>query len=326
MLRPAFSIKIGSEKLTQDSGDIISISVKRSMGLPIDSCELVFAKGQEVDPDLKTQVDVDLGYDDRLNTVFAGSVDRVEYGIKNQKVTALGPSAALLRKKISRVYSNQTAGKIVKDLAKEAEVKVGEASDGISFPTYSIDDKVNTYKHILKLAGKCNFDVYSNEQRQLIFRAWSDGKRHSLEYGKDIISATALDTSPRYASASVRGESPSSSKGSDTATWLTKQLIKATADWKIGNPLILDDPTIKDTRTAQSVAKAKIERVKYNIKVTADAVGRSEVKLGDVVEIKEVPRSSINGEMQVTAVEHYLSKTKGFQTTVTGRRKGEGLE
>ncbi len=326
MMKPAFSITVGSDSISAKERKLVSLRVKRSMGLPIDSCEIKMSSPDALEVEGKEMVEASLGYEDKLEKVFAGALDKVEYDIRNLTLTGLGPFSALLKLKTKKVYSNQTAGKIVKDLAKEAEIEVKEASDGINLPIYSLDDKINAFKHILKLAKKCNFDIYSNEQGQLIFRSWVTEDRHTVEYGKDIMSASCLDTSPRYGSTEIRGESPSSSKGSHTITWLTKQNVLA----KIsggggGNPLIINDPTIKDTKTAQSVAKARAEKMKYKMKVTLDLVGRAEIKLGDVVDVNGTPNSSLNGEIQVTGVEHYLSKTKGFTTTVTGRKKGAEL-
>ena len=322
MLHPNFSIHIGSKTLTPKDGEIVSVRVKRSMGLPIDSCEVRLATGKDLKFGTKDDVRIKLGYDGQLVPVFAGSLDKIEHEINGMTLTALGPCAALLRLKTNKVYLNQTAGKIIRDLAKEANVKVKEASDGINLPMYVVDNKINAFKHVLKLAQRCNFDVYSDEDRKLIFKEWTPGETHGLVFGKDIVSAKGQDTSPRYASTRIRGESPSSFKGSDTSTWLTKQEVKGEAGGtKDHSVLTVHDPAIRDRKTAEAVAKARLKKIKYSFILTVDTVGRPEINLGEGVSIKGVPRSAINGDAHVTGVEHYISKTKGFTTIIRARKE-----
>jgi hypothetical protein len=45
-------------------------------------------------------------------------------------------------------------------------------------------------------------------------------------------------------------------------------------------------------------------------------VGEPKAKLGDSIEIAKMPISSLNGTFKITGVEHYLSRNKGFYTTI----------
>ncbi len=324
MLRPDFSVQIGSQGIDAQDDEVVSLIVRRSMGLPIDSCEVQLARGTELEFEGRDPVDVKMGYDGKLEKVFSGSLDKVEHRIDGLTVTALGPCSHLLRLKINRVFSSQTAGKIVRALAQEAGVKMKDASDGISLPLYVIDSKLNAYQHVLRLAQRCNFDVYADLDRRMLFKERTPGKNHTLKYGKDIISAKVQDLTPRYTATLVRGESPSSSKGSDTSTWLTKQDIKGEAG-KIDRKevLVLRDPAIKDKQTAENVAKARLERISFNLRLTVECVGWPSVDLADIVSIEEAPRPVMNASFDVMGVEHHLSNAKGFTTAIMGRGKGE---
>jgi len=331
-MHPSVSVKIGSKTLTEADGEVVSATVRRSIGLPIDSCEVRLATGKGIHVKGREDVDVSLGYGGKLQKVFAGSLDKVEYDLEGLTLTALGPCSSLLHLKINRIYSKRTAGEIVKDLCKEAKVSVREAQDGINLPLYALDDKVNAYKHILKLARYCNFDVYTDEDRKLLFKAFRPRETHSLTYGRDIIKATCLGVPKRYEATRIRGESPSSSKGSETVTWFTKKAVIGEVEGDSGQTslsksvrevLQADVPAIKDQQTAMKAAKALFEGVEYNLRVTVETVGRPEINLAEAISISGTPKNAMNGDFEVTAVEHYLSKTKGFTTTVTGRRKGE---
>jgi len=321
-MRPSYQVTVGSESFSSENGgDVISVRVIRNIGLPTDSCEVFLVGGRDYSFGRDDQAKVHLGYDEKLVSVFSGLVDNVECGMATVKVTALGLAVDLLRLRLYRVYSNQTAGDIVGDLAQEVGLKVKEASDGISFPMYVVDYAANAYEHILKLAERCNFDAYITDDEKLVFKEWNGGKKHSLEYGKDIISIEELDFSPVYVGTRIYGESPSSVKGSDTYHWLTKQEIKGEAG--SGAALSIHDPAIKDKETAETVAKARLNKLKYTLVAVVETVGKPEITLGDTVAVEGMPTAALVDELDVRGVEHYLSKVKGFTTRICCWMKGD---
>jgi len=320
-MRPNYLVNIGSEKFSPENGsDVIGIKVIRSIGLPTDSCEVFLVGRKDYSFKRDDQVKVQLGYDEKLMPVFSGFVDNIEHGIYKVRLTALGLTVGLLRLRLNRVYLNQTAGKIVRNLAQEVNLKVKEALDGINLPMYVVDDDTDAYEHILRLAERCNFDSYITDDEQLVFKKWNGGKKHSLEYGKELIRVEELDFSPLYVSARIYGESPASVKGSDTFHWLTKQEVKGEAG--SGAALSIQDPAVKDKETAETVAKAKLNELKYTVVAVVETVGKPEIKLGDTIALEGMPTSAIKGELEVRGVEHYLSKVKGFTTKINCWMRG----
>jgi len=320
-MRPNYVLKVGPETFNPDTVDgVVSIEVNLSMGLPIDSVEALLVGGRDFSFKKDDPVAVQLGYDENFVPAFIGFVDNVEHGISRVRLTALGHSLLLLRLRLNRVYLNQTAGGIVRNLAQEAGVKVKEAADGISFPMYVIDDGLNGYEHVLRLAERCNFDVYVTDDGQLVFKEFGGGRTHTLEYGRDILQVEGADFVPAYAGATVYGESPSSVRGAETFHWLTKQEVKGEAG--SGPPLVIQDPVIRSRETAERVASAELNRLQYTFAAVIETVGRPEIKLGDAVAIKSLNDPAINGEFQVRVVRHYLSKTKGFTSRISCWRKG----
>jgi len=321
LMRPNYLIEIGSEKFSLENGsDVVSIKVIRNIGLPTDSCEVFLVGKKDYSFKRDDQVRVQLGYDEELVTVFSGFVDNIEHGIATVRLTALGLAVDLLRLRLDRVYLNQTAGKIVSNLAQEVDLKIKEVSDGINLPMYVVDYAANAYEHILRLAERCNFDAYITDDERLVFKEWNGGERHRLEYGKEIIRVEELDFSPLYVGARVYGESPASIRGSETFHWLTKQEVKGEVGRDVA--LSMHDPAIKDRETAETVAKAKLNKLKYTFAVAVETVGKPEIKLGDTVALTGIPGSAIKGELEVRGLEHYLSKVKGFTTRINCWMKG----
>ncbi len=315
MMRPTYQISIGSEEFSTENGtDVICIHVIRSVGLPTDSCEVFLVGNKDYPFERDDEVKIKLGYDEELVSVFSGFVDEIEYGTSMVRLTALGPALGLLRLRINRVYLNQTAGKIVQDLVKEANLTIAEASDGINLPTYVVDDTANAYEHILRLAERCNFVVYITDDDKLLFKEWNGSKNHSLQYGKDLIRVEELDFVPLYVSTRVYGESPASVKGAETSHWLTKQEIKSEAG--SGDVLSLADAAIRDTETAETVAKAKLDKLKYTFAAVVETVGNPDIKVGNTITLADMPNSAVLGDLEVRGVEHYLSTIKGFTTKI----------
>jgi phage protein D len=314
-MRPSYIITVGSEEFSLDNeSKVISVRVDRNIGLPTDRCEVCLVGSEDYAFKKNDPMKAQLGYDDEMETVFSGLVENISYEVNKIIVTALGVAAELLRLRFNRIYHNQTAGKIVSDIAKEANVKIKTASDGINFPTYIVDDATNAYEHILKLAERCNFDVYITEDEQLVFKEREDGKNFSILFGQEIIKLSAFDYSPLYTSTNIFGESPSSVKGSDTYHWLTKQDVKGEAGR--GAVLWINDPAIRDKKTAETVAKARMEKLQYNFGLAVEVVGKPQIKLGDTITLEDIPNSALQGQLEVRGFEHYLSKNTGFTTII----------
>ena len=319
-MSPNYALTIGSEEFSSgDNNKVISIKVARGIGLPTDRCEVLLASSDDYSFQKGDEFEVELGYGTNLKPVFGGFVEDIEHVLAKVRVTALSPVVLLLQLRLNRVFLNQTAGNIVTNIAQEANVQVQKVSDGITLPSYVIDENSNAYEHILKLAERCNFDAYITENKKLVFQEWSGGKNYSIQYGKEITSLKTLDFTPLYTSTRVHGESPASIKGSDTGHWLTKQEVKGEA----GSELVMsiDDPAIKDKKTAETVAKAKKSKLEYTFGVAVETVGNPAVKLGDTVTLNDVPIPKLDKPLEVRSIQHYFSKAKGFTTTINCWRK-----
>jgi phage protein D len=321
LMRPAYKVEIGSDAFSMKSGSgLVNLKVFRGTGLPTDSCEIFLVESEDYSFSKGDALKVELGYEDKLKPVFSGLVENIEHELSMIRVTALGLAIGLLRLRLNRVYLNQTAGKIVSNLAQEANLNVKTVSDGITLPMYVIDETINAYEHILKLGERCNFDAYISEDEKLVFKESGGGKNNTVQFGKDLVKMEAFDFAPLYGSVKVYGESPSSLKGSDTSHWLTKQEVKGEAG--AGAVLSICDSCIKDNKTAETVAKARTNRLGYVLGAVVVTVGNPEIKLGDTLTVGGAPDSSLNGQLEVRSIEHYLSKVRGFTTVVNCWMRG----
>jgi phage protein D len=320
---PSYVVTIGKHEFTSDGNPgVLSIRVVRSIGLPTDSCEVNIVESKDCDFKKTDSLKVQLGYGTQLNPVFSGFVEKTEHELSKVRVTALGIGINLLHLRLNRVYLNQTAGRIVSSIAQEAKVKIKTASDGINLPMYAVDDATNGYEHILNLANRCNYNAYITEDDQLEFKEPKNLKSTPMRFAKEIIKIETADYSPLFAGSRICGESPSSTKGADTAHWLTKQEVKGEAG--SGTVMSVQDPAIRDNKTAETVAKSRTSKLSCTYGVVVEVVGKPEIKLADYVSLENVPISGFKSPLEIRSFEHYLSKSRGFTTKINCWMRGAG--
>ncbi len=313
MLKPSYSLSMGSASVDPDSStDLISLRIDTSMNGPAGCFEAVLRSSGGLSVSRGDSITASLGYDDTEN-VFTGVVDVVDAGFHTVRVFGLNSIAKMMRRRANTSYESQTCGAIVSDMAGTAEVTPGDVEDGLTLPYYIVDSDMSFHEHTMRLARRNGFDVFANADDELCFKAYEASSATTFEYGKDVIHVSRLDQEPVYKGVKVFGESPSSSQGEDSIHWLTKTPVQGESG--SGNELIVQDASLRDTDSAGSAAEAIQGRFSKSIAVILDVVGNAAVKLNDTVEISEMPDSSINGEYQVTRVEHFLAKSKGFTTS-----------
>jgi phage protein D len=316
LLHPQYDISFsGAREVQPSSNDLLSLRVDLHLDTPADSCRLTLRPGKWIgDIKKRDPITVSLGYEEDLLAVFTGWLDTVEHGIRQTRTNFLGGSIKLLNFRVNEIYTDQTAGGIVKDLAAKAGLGVGEIQDGLDLPSYYVDNTHNAYDHIRELAERCAFDVYTTPYGGLTFKKYEPAETHPLEYGKNIISIDAVFRESAYQSVKAYGESPSSRKGDDTTNWLTKDDISGEVG--SGNQLEIVDPAVRDTDTAEKVAQARLKVLSLSKFFKIVVVGSHKIKLGDAVEVKNMPDIYLNGKLKVMRVEHILNKSEGFTTHI----------
>jgi phage protein D len=343
LLHPAYKIQIGQLKLVpnESEGEVTGIAVEMSMDAPSNLFEgFLRVKEQGLEFDKGDSVIVSLGYDEDTKTdVFKGSIHTLSSKFSRVSVYALSSMSNLCSLHIDRFYEQQTAGAVIKDLARTVGVSLDEVADGIHLPYYAVSSKKNAYEHIRDLAQDSGFDTYFTNEDKLVFKKYDGTKKHTLEYGKDILNIVKTDQKDQVQSVKVVGESPSSTKGADTSHWLTKQQVKGTASGSArgtgggaralggsetgsgsgSSQVLVQNRLVRDTETASKVAEANLARLESTTNLLVEIVGSSKIMLGHGVKIEKMPDKLLNGEYQVRTVEHYLSKSSGFITTLRCR-------
>lgn len=337
MFFPNYRIEIGRETFTSDSQVVISFNVKLGLGPKVDSFEVVFAKDDRTSTITRNDiVKVDLGYEEKLITIFSGAVNTVDHGFLNVKVFCLGFALNLVGMRFNKVYVNQTAGQIVSDLISSTKerlggtpliiVGLGEIMDGFTYPVYVVDERLCIYENIERLASRSNYVFYTSADNKLFFKKYEKKEEQVFKYGENLIDVKFEKMVAPYNVTVVHGEGSSSWTGRETWHWLVKGEVVGVDDQRFSeggkdisgsHHIFIYDYAIKDNETVGEVTKNVSSRLNRATKVTLKVLGAPEVRVNDTVRVEGLSESSFDSPFQVIEVEHYLNKVDGFGSFIT---------
>ncbi len=261
------------------------------------------------------QVEIEFGTNGPQK-VYTGIVEEIIKGILNCTILCQSSCTAMVTTKVNKLYEKQKAGDIVNDLAQIAGVTIGTIENGLEYPVYILGKDRNMFEHTLELAHHNGFDCYANVGDKIVFSKYMGTSVHQFQYGVNIFDFKLDESSPSFSTVEIYGESPSSlGLGKDAYSWLTKQEVKGSA----GNgeaPLRICNPTLKDLDSAGIVAQSILEQISKSKSGSLKVLGHPEIKLGDAIQISDMPDSNLDGTYKITGIKHKLSKHSGFITII----------
>ncbi len=221
--------------------------------------------------------------------------------------------------RVNLAFEQPTAGDIVSALCKEAGVKTGKVDPGLTFPSYAVGSNQSAYDHARRLARQCGFDLYADPDDQVVFaKAIPAGQPRVLQYGTTVLAISMGMPGESIGAVDVFGESPASfGKGDQAAPWLTKRDVKGSAPATGGGVAVQAiEPAARTVQNAQQIARNLQSALKSRDRARAQLVGTPDIGLNEMVQITQMPVSSLNGTFRVTGVEHTLQHGSGFITTI----------
>jgi len=316
MFKPAYQITIGNNDISTASGQLLSLDLRRSKNGAADALEMHFARDWGVSVADGDSVAVSLGWEDDVSQVFGGTVDEVRKSQHLIKITARGTQARLMATRKDATFLDQKAGEVVTSLASEVEMETDRVDDGVVLPFYLVDSTRNLYEHCLQLAGVCGFDLYATVEGKLFFGPFTTtSSDHSFTYGEHIL-AHHIEKGQPYSGITVIPESPASSEGEDAAGWLVKDAqAHSGIAGKGGFPL--SGGVLRTKEAAESAARGRLaasQRMATHGSVVV--MGNPAVKLGQAVALVDTPDADSAAIYQVVGINHRLSMTTGFVTTI----------
>ncbi|MEW6491445.1 MAG: hypothetical protein AB1589_02680 [Cyanobacteriota bacterium] len=319
MLKVSYKITIGTAVYTPgNQTPLHEVRSHSSLDVPANTCRIILGLTKDVTIAPDDAVSVELGDERNQTLVFTGKVSTVDWGIDRVSIYADSSFAKLTSARFNLLYEKSSAGDIVRDIVQNRlKVAVENVESGLQFPVYAIGDRSPAYDHLKTLSQQCGFDFYANVQDKAVFAQYQAAATHDCNYGVNILNFNLDQSTKRITKVEVYGESPSSQgQGQQAYSWLTKQDVKGSAGSNSGINVRRADPTARTQQIADKVAAALLENLRQKQRGSVKVLGTPYVKLGDAVNVSQMPVSQLNGSFKVIGVTHCLNHRSGFYTTI----------
>jgi hypothetical protein len=284
-------------------------------------------RGEQVK--LADDISIELTAGDSSGPVMKAEVQSIRSSFSLTHITGATGTQKLASARINQVYSNQTLGQIVKDLASQASVDTGNIEDGSTYPYFVVHESRSALAHIRQLASLEGMDVYFDSSNQLNVSTFQKTSAdHTFYFGIDILDLELLHVDAPPAHVMVYPESPASNQGSDSWPWLVTDLSPFRGEAGDGVRLLtMGDRALRTKDGADLAAKSKLGAIKdHSTQGLLQLMGNPNVALGNAFEVKNAKQPELNGLFKVTSVHHIYSKTRGYVTEVGFSGQGGGQQ
>jgi hypothetical protein len=264
-------------------------------------------------------VEVELRAGDIAEVVMTAEVQAFESSLETTTVIGATGMRRLAGARLAAVYQNQTTGQVVRDLAGQVGVQVGDVAPGASWPYLVVDESRSLLRHLAALARREGADLYFDARNRLtVTRFTKAGPDHTFRYGVDLLDLRLRRDRSALERVQVRGESPASSQGLPTWPWLVKDLAPLGGTAGQGSRSVgWRDGAVRTKDAADRLATAQLDAARdAATSGSALLLGNPRVQLGDAVQLTDAPWAELNGLFKVTSVRHRVGKRQGFLTVV----------
>jgi hypothetical protein len=336
-MRPSYELRVGPLSATDGAPTAgpLAVVVDRDVDVPLDLARLRLADRSGIDVgDVCT---VSLGLDDTPEQVFEGHVVEIRPDVTGTCVVAVGTLRALANLHVATTYEDTTLGAVARDLAGQAGVTVGEVVDGSQLPWFVVDPGRDALTHLRALAARFGADVYADRNGTLVVRSLPGagspglggglagalgGGSGEVRLGAEVVAARGTHRAPSWDAVTVGGESPASTQGGDTVSWLVPDADAPSAQQGSGDRrLVVLEPLARTKDLARDVAAGTLAfggRLARVLEVLV--LGRAAVELGDEVTVGTAAGPSPDGLLQgtghVRTLCHRLDARTGFTTRI----------
>ena len=344
-LAPEFHVSVDDADLPAPAAaDVLWASVQEDVEAPaMFRMELVNWDPDELrmkwsDSDLfreGKQVEIRMGYRDRLETLIKGEITALELSVSAEEFATLvvhgyDRSHRLQRGRKTRAFTNVTDADIVRRLAEDAGLTVDAEQTRESF-AYVLQCNQTDLEFLRERARSIGYEVIVRG-KALLFRSRPIARQEAATLAPD---ADLLEFRPRLTTVGqapgveVRGWSPQQKAG------IVGRAGTGDAPSTMGGAT-LGAASVKDlfgeasaagvTRPVASQAEAdQLARGRFNEMalsyITGEGlcVGRTDVRAGEVIKIEGLGRR-FSGTYYVTSATHTYLPTRGYRTRFAVRR------
>ena len=259
-------------------------------------------------------LEVELGYDDDLETVLTGTLVGIERHESLVLLEGLAATLPLSHTRIAQSYLKQSASDIVSDFLGQAGVDQGEIAAPLNLAAYHVDERRPLWHHLAALARLSACEITTTPEGGVNFRPHKTGPTsdHSLRYGADLLHWALAEADAPAAPFAVAPFGAGSEAGAEK--WhLT---LKTPAGATPSEPTLIP-AALRDREGAQALQDGlAAAQDRTAIQGSLVAVGSAPLRAGDLLEIADLPNGGPD-LVRITEVRHLLDGHAGFRTAIT---------
>jgi phage protein D len=329
--RPDYLVRIGGQQVSPaDATPLVALKVHAGKNDGAGEAVLRLGAGLAKPVRQGDTVRIELGEGGQRTPVFAGTLVGIEPGVDvtcgSTQLTLRAHDAMsklILGGRRSKAFENQTFGDIVKSHAADAGVGTATIEDGARV-AHLYMHRQTAYEHCLALAVRAGFDLYATEEGKVTFaRFRRSAGDHTVNHGVEVL-RLAVNFHPLPSGVTVVPESPASSAGDDTAAWLVKDASAHAATQGDADVSVIGDSTLRTRDNAEVAAQSAFAAARrLAMHAELELQGRAEIRLGQAVEIKQMPDARVNRVYEVLAITHTLDRAAGFRTRLKMAAMGD---
>ncbi len=252
------------------------------------------------------------------DTLFTGTVQSVSSSADKLSITGISTSALLSNTRRSATWSDQSVADIVEDLAGDLD---NEIEADLDLQNYSVDNGRSVWSYLYELAQLAGAELSCSATGGVRFIiATKETAIIDLRYGADLID-WRLSHNQAMTPVGAAEHAAASSAGNEKWHWLAHDPVGSGGD-AVVVPAAFRTREAAEAYTTAASARSQRATLRGDVWV----VGRSELRPGSMVELKDLPSGS-SGPLRVRAVTHQLDGVNGFITalSVEAATAGGGL-
>lgn len=314
LLSPAYELTLGTQLWKQQA---LEIGVRLACAPQVDRLSVRLPAAAPLSAAAGDPASLVLDSGEHGETVFTGTIDSVHRGFDEIGVVALDAGGMLARCRPSVTYEQITAGTVIRNLAGDAGVDVGEVEDGAELTFYVADPTRTAWEHVARLAawGGALASVSADNKVECAVIDATQAEV-ALLYGRELVSLQAERFDSAVDAWTVTGEGGAGSSSAPEA-------LRPSTDFFAGNrpqgPGLAQrwrfEPALRTARAA-GTAGAAVQR-QYGASREAGrlrAFLQPKLRCATVLEIQQLPDKLPSGPLWVAAVSHTLGPDGAFTT------------
>ena len=281
---------------------------------------------------VSAQLDAELGENASLNLdggegseiVLTGKIDSIQRRFQTAEIVAVDGASQLAAFRPAATYEKQAAKEVIRGLASEASVDVGNIDLDVPLAAYVAHQWRTAAEHIAYLATLAGAVARIEPNGQLTVAVPSGTADMALLYGRELSEARVRRRRMPAVQRFAIGSGPAGSTNAPDALRQTTSRLPSdaappgtSAVWDVNHVLRVPSAAVSASSAAVTAFASKATTI------TSHCFLLPKLRPGMVIEIQQLPKGLSGGPWMLTHVEHRLSPTTGGATSFEGVSVGE---